>query len=843
MENSLSVNNIRDKVKQALTQTNQLILHAPTGSGKSTLIPQFIIDDVLPLSESVIVLQPRRLAARLLSGFISKERGGVLGEEVGFQVRLEGKHSEKTRILFVTEGILLSRLFSKDILKGIGAIVFDEFHERHLETDLSLALALKLQKENRPDLKIVVMSATLEIDRVQRFLNNSITLEAAGRVYPVAIDYYQPKPYETIWNHVANVLEEVLPDFKEGSALVFMPGVYEIRKTIEAIQNKARLQHLEVLPLYSSLSGSDQDKAVQPAGRKIIVTTNVAETSITLPGITLVIDSGLARIARFDPKRGINTLFTENISKSSCNQRAGRAGRVAPGRCIRLWSGFSHDHRPESNLPEINRLDLSETLLSLLAAGEQPENFPWIEAPAKTSIDSAFQLLRRLEAIDLTGNITALGSKLSSYGVHPRLARMLFEAEKLGCLPAAAVLVAITQTSGLLYSTKDEVVVRERLDLFGGGASDLIFELNAYLWAGSHQFKTSECNSLGINASRCREIGKLALQILRRASVKNSHVLPQLRIDYNEAMNLRKCIFTGFKDFLAIRHRLNSPTCQMMYGKSGQLHRDSTVQDSRFMVVNEMEETKTPTGIQLLLRKITAIEEEWLNDDFLEDLKKNISYEYNKELKRVQQITELVFNQLILRREFSEIKDDDIATKVITEAILNLEIDFSQWNEDVEHFVRRVNFASKHAPHYGIPAIGDEEKEFIIQQAVYKCRSLKEVQKCDIWPSLKSWLSYEQMEAVKFLAPEFIELPHRKRPTKLRYDEKGDVILSETIQALYDCPLPITVAEGKVQVIFELLAPSRRPVQITRDLEYFWKNSYHDIKKELKGRYPKHEWR
>jgi ATP-dependent helicase HrpB len=842
MERNLPIYNIRDKIKLALSQTNQLILHAPTGSGKSTLVPQFLIDDVLLDNETVIVLQPRRLAARLLSAFISKERGGVLGDEVGFQVRLEGKQSEKTKILFVTEGVLLNRLFTHDILKGIGAIVFDEFHERHLETDLCLAMALKLQNQ-RPDLKIVVMSATLEIDKVQRFLTKSQTQEAQGKTFPVTIEYQQPKPYESIWNHTANVLEAILPDFQDGSALVFMPGVYEIRKTIEAIQKKPRLQHFEVLPLYSSLSATEQDKAVQPGGRKIIVTTNVAETSITLPGITLVLDSGLARIARFDPKRGINTLFTENISKSSCNQRTGRAGRVAPGRCIRLWSEFSHDHRQDSNLAEIHRLDLSETLLNLLAAGESPETFPWIETPAKVSFDNAFQLLQKLEAVDTSGRITSLGIKLASYGVQPRLARMLFEAEKLGCLPAAAVLVAITQTSGLLYSVTDEVIIRERMDLFAGGGSDLIFELNAYLWAGSHQFKTNECNRLGVNANRCREIGKLAIQILRRASVRDSHVLPQLRIDYDEALNLRKCIFAGFSDFLAIRHRLNSPTCQMMLGKSGQLHRDSSVQDARFMVVNEMEETKTPTGIQVLLRKVTEIEEEWLNEDLLKDLTKNISYEYNKELKRVQQITELVYNQLIIRRELSEIKDNDVAAEILTKAILNNEIDFPQWNEDVEHFVRRVNFAALHAPHYGIPAIREEEKEFIIQQSVYKCRSLKDIQKCDVWPSLKAWLSYEQMEAVKYLAPEFIELPHKKRPVKLRYDEKGDVILSETIQALYDCPLPLTVAEGKVQVIFELLAPSRRPVQITRDLEYFWKNSYYDVKKELKGRYPKHEWR
>ncbi len=842
MEENLTLFKIRQEFCQKMEETNQLIMFAPTGSGKSTLTPQFLIDDVLPASKNVIVLQPRRIAARMLANFIAGERGGAAGQEVGYQVRLESRQSANTRILFVTEGILLNRLLNHDQLTDIGALVFDEFHERHLETDLSLALAIKLQKEKRPDLKIIVMSATLDIAQVSNMLTNAFILKAEGRHYPVTLKYHQPKPHEAVWESAANTLELVLPEFTGGSALVFMPGVYEIKKTIDAIRTRTRLLHLEVYPLYSSLPGSEQDKAVQTGGRKIIVTTNVAETSITIPGITLVIDSGLARISRFDPKRGLNTLFSEQISKSSADQRSGRAGRVAPGVSVRLWSEFSHEHRAESNVPEIHRLDLSETILGLLAADENPESFPWIEAPGKTALDNAFKLLQQLTAVDSNGRLTTLGHKMAYLKVHPRFARMLVEAEKEECLASAALLVAIAQSSGFINPLNDTVFKQERLDLFGHSGSDLIFELNAWLWAGAHQFRSSDCSRLGINSAKARDIGKLAIQILDKASVKK-HDLPKERIDHTEAFKLRKCIFAGFSDYLAIRHRLNSPTCQMMEGRSGQLHRDSSVQDARFMVVNDIEETKSPTGTQTFLRKVTAIEPEWLSEEFLSNIDKTISYSFNKETNRVVKTIELSRNQLVLKREYAEIDDNDIAAQVIAKAIHNSEIAFSQWDEEVEHYVRRVNFAAQHAPHYGIPAIYEEEKDFIIQQCVYRCRSLKEIQKCNIWPALKSWLSYEQAEAVNVVAPEFVMLPHRKKPVKLRYDEKGDVILSETIQALYDCPLPITVAEGKVPVVFELLAPSRRPVQITRDLEYFWKNSYHDIKKELKGRYPKHEWR
>lgn len=838
----LPVYNIRNDFREKLQQTNQLILHAPAGSGKSTLIPQFLIEDVLKPDKKVVVLQPRRLAARLLSTYIAGERGGKPGDEVGYQIRLESRQSENTRILFVTEGVLLNRLLNHENLADTGALVFDEFHERHLETDLSLALALKLQKQHRPDLKIIVMSATLEVSQVSSVLSDGKILETEGRSYPVTIRYQPPKPFETLWDAAANGLESVLADFTEGSALVFMPGVYEIRKTMEAIRKRARLQHFQVLPLYSSLPASEQDKAVLEGNHKIIVTTNVAETSITIPAIRLVVDSGLARISRFDPKRGINMLFAEAISKSSADQRTGRAGRVAPGLSVRLWSEFSHDHRIGSNVPEIHRVDLSETILALLAAGEDPDSFSWVEAPAEASLENAFKLLHQLGAIDHSGKLTSSGQKMAKLRVHPRFARMLTEAEELGCTASAAVLVAITQSSGFMNGLADPVLKQERLDMFGNYDSDLIYELNAWLWAGSRQFKSDECSRYGINAGKARDIGKLALQILQKTTVQ-SHSLPKDRLEPEESMKLRRCIFAGFSDFLAIRHRLNSPTCQMMFGRSGQLHRDSAVQDSKYLVANEIEESKTASGIQAYLRKVTAIEPEWISDRIFSEMERSVSYALNKERGRFMEVVEYSVNQLIIKREQGEIRDNDTAARVISQAIIENEIEFPQWDEDVEHFVRRVNFASLHASHYQIPAIHDEEKEFIIQQAVYKCRSLNDIRNCNLWSSLKSWLSYEQSEAVNVVAPEFIMLPHRKKPVRLRYDEKGDVILSETIQALYDCPLPVTVAEGKVPVIFELLAPSRRPVQITRDLEYFWKNSYLEIKKELKGRYPKHEWR
>ena len=454
-------------------------------------------------------------------------------------------------------------------------------------------------------------------------------------------------------------------------------------------------------------------------------------------------------------------------------------------------------------------------------------------------------MLTDLGALDDDQRITDLGKRMANLSLHPRFSRMLLRAEELHVLPTASVVAAIAQSQGLLYNTADQIIRQEREHTFCNPGSDLLFELNAWLWAGKQQFRHNECNHLGINSSVARQIGQLALQILRKID-NNSHKnskLPQENISIEESINLRNCIFTGFADFLAIRHRLNSPTCQMMHGRSGKLHRDSVVQDARMMVVTELEEAKTPTGVQLMLRKVTEVEEEWINSIKLHGSEKITYVQFDPEQKKAVKTIELRVNGLVLSRQNQPVSDNETASLILTKAILEGKIDFPQWNEEVEHFVRRVNFAAKHAPHYEIPIIDVDAREFIIQQAIYRCRSVKDIQQANLWPALKAWLSYEQLAAVDLVAPVTVTLPKRKHPVKLKYDEKGDVILSETIQGLYDCPVPLCVAEGKVPVVFEILAPSRRPVQITKDLDYFWKNSYLDIKKELKGRYPKHEWK
>src|SRR5262252_1134681 len=386
-----------------LNETRRLVLQAPTGSGKSTQVPQMLLKHGLLGSGQVVILQPRRLAARLLASRVAQELNVELGQEVGYQVRFESATSRATRIKFETEGILLRQMIQDPSLRGIQALIFDEFHERHLYGDITLARALDIQETKRPDLLIIVMSATLDAGALEKYLQPCSVLTSQGRTFPVEIHYLpkrlgmNPPP---IWEVAADAFAKYAKS-TEGDALIFMPGGYEINRTIEAVRSRPQSKGYLLLPLHGELPPRDQDAAVARYDqRKVVVATNVAETSITIDGIRLVIDSGLARISRYDANRGINTLLVEKISQASSDQRAGRAGRTAPGVCMRLWSRDEHAHRPAQELPEIKRLDLAEVVLTLKAAGvENLRKFRWLEPPDEQSLAHAEELLTDLGAL------------------------------------------------------------------------------------------------------------------------------------------------------------------------------------------------------------------------------------------------------------------------------------------------------------------------------------------------------------------------------------------------------------------------------------------------------------
>src|SRR6202142_2265663 len=553
MAERLPIYEIEQDIIAALKAAKRLVLQAPTGSGKSTQVPQMLLKHGLLGNGQVVILQPRRLAARLLGSRVAHVQGVELGREVGYQVRFENCVSDATRIKFETEGILLRQLIRDPSLRGIQAIIFDEFHERHLYGDVTLARALDIQETLRPDLLIAVMSATLEAGALEDYLsdcssgresahhssaesqsrltsaaNNNYhcaVLTSQGRTYPVDIGYLPrrlgPNP-PPVWDLAAATFAEHVHAGEGGDVLVFMPGGFEISQTIEAIRHVPESKGYILLPLHGELPPRDQDAAVarydQP---KVVVATNVAETSITIDGVRLVIDSGLARIPRYDANRGINTLLVEKISQASSDQRAGRAGRTAPGRCVRLWSRPEHDERPPHELPEIKRLDLAEVVLTLKAAGvEDLRKFRWLEKPDEISLTHAEELLEDLGALKkcsgdsaerrttdggflpkaATSQITAIGRKMLAFPLHPRYARMLLAAQEYGCVHQACFVAALAQGRALLLRNCGKDVDTAREDLLGEKASsDFWIVMRAWSFAFNNQFRVDACRKLGIH--------------------------------------------------------------------------------------------------------------------------------------------------------------------------------------------------------------------------------------------------------------------------------------------------------------------------------------------------------
>ena len=549
----LPIYELENEIVASLAAQPRLILQAPTGSGKSTQVPQILLDRGLLGDGEVVILQPRRLATRLLARRVAFERSGRLGDEVGYQIRFEKVASKKTRIRFVTEGILLRQLLQDPELAGVAAILFDEFHERHLYGDITLARTLQLQEAGRPDLKLVVMSATLESDRLAQYLAPCPVLTSSGRAHPVRIEYLT-KPVRAenypIWDLAADEFVRIAAQ-TEGDALIFMPGKYEIMRTISAIRASRVSDRFVALPLYGELPPAEQDAALdQYEKRKVIVATNVAETSLTIDGVRVVIDSGLARIARFDPRRGINTLFIEKISRASADQRAGRAGRTAPGHCLRLWTESEHLERAAQELPEVKRLDLAEVVLTLKASGiEDVAAFRWLEPPDPKALQNAEQLLGDLGAIE-AGKLTSLGQRMLAFPVHPRYARMLLAAQEQRCVRGIALVAALTQGRNLLRRAEGREMRDEREDFLGGeDESDLFILLRAFRFAEKNHFDPRRCSRLGVNAGAAREAGQLWEQFLSIARAEGLDIAEREA----EPGAIARCVLAGFPDQVAAR--------------------------------------------------------------------------------------------------------------------------------------------------------------------------------------------------------------------------------------------------------------------------------------------------
>ncbi len=900
MADRLPIYNIERDIVAALKTGGRLILSAPTGSGKSTQVPQMLLRHDFLRTGQVVVLQPRRLAARLLAARVAQELNVKLGEEVGYQIRFENVTSPRTKIRFVTEGVLLRQMLDDPGLKGVAVLIFDEFHERHLYGDVTLARALDLQEQQRPDLKLAVMSATLDAVELEEYLcrtgvapvSNPSTAQAEqtdrnrrdacptfscsvlsseGRTFPVEIEYLPRRlgaGAPPVWELAAEAFASHVRSGGRGDVLVFMPGGLEISQTLEAIRHTSESEGYLLLPLHGELPPRDQDAAVarydQP---KVVVATNVAETSITIDGVRLVIDSGLARIPRYDANRGINTLLIEKISQASADQRAGRAGRTAPGVCVRLWSRPEHDERAPQELPEIKRLDLAEVVLTLKAAGVGDlRTFRWLEKPDEISLTHAEELLLDLgalqrrtgvapvsilstaQAAQKSGDrlearptaITPLGRKMLAFPVHPRYSRMLLAAQEHGCVHQACLVAALTQGRDLLLRNVGREVVSAREDLFGDKASsDFWILMRAWTYAAKNQFRLEACRKLGIHAVTARQVGPLFEQFLRIA--KNEKLDTAPREIKDEA--LQKCILTGFSDRVARRLDAGTLRCELVHNRRGVLARESVVQHSPLFVAAEIREVETrDRELNTLVSLATAIEVDWLRELFPEDMASDLHVEFDSTAKRVQAAEMVRFRGLALSAKRVDPPPAEAAARLLAGEILAGRLPLPNWDHGVEQWLARLHLLCQHCPELHLPDLTEDDRKHIIEQLCHGAVSYKDIKERDVKPLVMSWLSGTQRELLDKHAPERLTLPNDRTP-KVVYEHGKSPHIALRIQELYDVNQTPKIAMGRVPVLVHILTPGMKPVQITQDLAGFWREHYPRIKSELQRKYPKHLWR
>ena len=843
MKQPLPIDGLQADLVAACGRVRRLVLRAPTGSGKSTRIPQMLLDLNL-VQGQIVVLQPRRIAARLLAARIAQERGVRLGGEVGYQIRFERVESAQTRIKFVTEALLLRQMASDPELKGVGAVVFDEFHERNLHSDVALALARRLQETHRPDLLIMAMSATLDTEGVAKWLGSAETLAADGRAYPVQIEYTHLPRNSTrpIWDAAAEQVRRVLSEEAEGDILVFMPGSYEIMRTIGAVRNLPESGGVDILPLYGELPPEEQDRAVKPSpGRKVIVATNVAETSLTIPGVRAVVDAGLARIARFDPHRSIDTLLVEPVSQASAEQRAGRAGRTGPGRCIRLWSQTDHEARPLREVPEIKRVDLSETILLLLSSGwGEAATFPWYEKPDDKALQRALTVLADLGAVDAHGKLTNLGRRMSVFPAHPRYARMLLAAGDLDCVYEVCRIAGLAQGRDILFRKVDDRTENARDSVEQEDGSDFFPRLALLQRAVEMKFDADACDRFGVHGQAARQADQAARQFLRLAEGQGLPVSDRIA----DPAAVRRCLLLGFSDRLAVRLDAGTLRCALVHGRTGELRRESSIRNAKLLVAAEVDEIQARGGVTTYLSLATAIEEAWLQELFPSEFSTVNQVRYDGSQRRVVTRVERRFRDLVLEAKERDDAPSDAASRLLAEEVAAGRLELEKWDAPVDAWIRRVNFLSKHCPELGIPPFDEAARRMVIEEVCAGAVAYRDIRDRPVFGVVRGWLTHEQAMALESYCPEKIILPRKKHPARIEYTEDGQAEVEATVQELYDFPgSKLRVCLGKVPMVVCIQSPARRTQQRTTDLDAFWKGSYEGVKKELRGRYPKHEWR
>ena len=831
---ALPIWKIHDDILRTLRGGNRLVLVAPTGSGKTTQVPQMLLDAGVAGEKMIVVLQPRRVAARTVATRVAWERESRLGAEVGYQIRFDDHTSVGTRICFVTEGILLRWLQDDRSLSKIGAVVFDEFHERNLLSDVALALVKHLQQTQRPDLAMVVMSATLDAEPVAAYLDQCPILISEGQSFPVEVGYLSMPDQRPITVQAAEAVERILHDEDPGDILVFMPGRGEIQGTLDALRGLRTRERVACIPLHGELEPQEQDRAFAPNSlRKVIVATNVAETSITIDGIRHVVDSGIARVARYDAERGIGTLLLEPISRASADQRKGRAGRTAPGTCHRLWTVISHKDRDERNTPEIQRSDLAEVVLLLHSLGiREAASFDWLDKPDPQAVQRAERLLTMVGAL-LDADLTPIGHQMRRLPMHPRYSRMLIEASQRGCLADAALCAALVSGRDLLARLdRDDVSTQAAREMFEDSPdSDFITLMRAYDFAKANAFSFDRCRSYGINAQVARQVEQTFQQIM--------HAAQQQRLDAPATQTssdaLLRCLMAGFVDQLAKRRVPGKPECDLTDQRTGQLVRESVVTDATYFVAANLRETPSR---QTLLSLATAVQPAWIAEMFPQHLSTTLEHLFDAQNKRVAATRLVRYRDLVIEQNAQQRDLDPVASgRCLAEAHRAGAFDLPLMDHRLRQFIARVNLVHATLPELEFAPFDEASITTSLARAFTGLTLVKEAQAAPLLPAFHQHLDKGQVSWLDELVPLTLPWPGGG-PIKLSYvnDTPEAQVKRQDCFALTTHP---TLCEGRLPVTLSLHTPDGKRLTSTTDWPKFqereWPKHRQAVAKKFSG--------
>ncbi|MBK7859549.1 MAG: ATP-dependent helicase HrpB [Archangiaceae bacterium] len=821
----LPIDTLLPKLVQELRAGQAAVLEAPPGAGKTTRVPPALLDAGLAGAGEIVVLQPRRLATRVAALRVAEERGERLGETVGYQIRFEDVSGPKTRIRFLTEGLLTRRLVTDPTLKGVGAVLLDEFHERHIASDLALSLLRRLQQGPRPDLKLLVMSATLDAEAVATWLGGAPRLRSEGRRFELTIEHLPADDDRYLDQQVLGALKRLLQAQLDGDVLVFLPGAAEIRRAAEACADLAARHDLELHTLHGDLSSAEQDRAIKPGKRrKVILSTNVAETSVTIEGVAAVIDSGLARVAAHSPWSGLPTLKLQKISKASATQRAGRAGRTRAGTVLRLYTRGDFEQRPMNDVPEIRRVDLADAALALHGSGVTSlRDFPFFEAPPTASLEAADALLHLLGAVDKNGATTEIGRRLMRFPVHPRVGRLLLEAERRGVAQDGASIAALLGERSL-SSASERGPGRGKRDVLAG-PSDVLEQLDRY-----REAQAVGARGAGVDPARFNAVDRVQKQLARMLDGRRE--APK---DREEALMLS--VLAGFPDRLAKRRRPRSPELVLAGGGSATLDETSGVHDEELMVAVDAEERRG--GV--FVRVASKVEPEWILETSPDALSELDELQWNAQSGRVERVTRLAVGNVVLEETRKPAEPNEAAARVLAGAALAAGPERFVDPEALTSLRTRIEQLRSAYPEAHFPAMDDAFVRAALEELCVGLRTFDEIREAGLLNALNNKLTAEQARLLAREVPDRIVLAGG-RSVRINYEAGKPPWLESRLQDFFGATKGPTVCGGRVPVVLHLLAPNQRAVQVSTDLAGFWQRHYPAIRRELMRQYPKHAW-